>query len=1120
MYRCFHCARDGTKFSDIINHITEDHSNEELKLQKLDGNKVRTVNFKIIPDLAREQGRVITINAESETIHLSRANTIPKDSPFKKVCRYTSTPIETSLGDTECDGESEISETETDKDDSTFKELVELLPGVINTLKDGGRLSEYVAFNRLLHEGDFPLDNIAFILFLDVVRWFTLDESTQMRYSDPVKLFWLTGLRLFHGRFLRFMGGPKHTGQIILSETSPGRFSPQSSKVNFVVPSRTLLQNEEIFVQGNEPGIFPKMIEKLAQSDPDQHQTYKMCVDGKKVNPCSGGEVNLWNYEDTPTFKDKQIRLAEEKVFFEESHFHLERHLSAERTSTDDLPESEVVKLAEKCRESVSVLSNRIKDLRQRKVKKSLVLQKLLDKCQSDWRSSQYSMVISSIRTSVYQVDNCIEDLLSANDNFCKYARDMTTQCPPDSDSSTITMQTQENYVCLGNSNESPPLTRQRTDAWFRLRETALVTGSSINKAIGLEGLKKQKEYLQEKVGLKAPAPVSEDLQRRFDYGTENEVNAVATFITTFLPAFCPELSFYEEGCYIVEGHDGNPHLIVSPDGSVRNQEKESDVIAGIEIKCPYPGKNFTTPVHYEIPRYYIPQILSEMHCLGVNNLYYMSYSAESMAIHNAEFQLSLWNRISEEITNVNANKSPKKLSDGLPKLKAEIDEYRKTKVSLIAEVKSRKAILCDHPDADVSRIYHTTSAASTMVSKKPVDLSEVYRTYMRCEGLITECHRLCAIKASEVLVFLVADLDRVYKQELPHAFPVAYGLKGYSMKTEAMRKMIQDVLLCLFMKGLYTPVISYDGQWAKLALQTQHGAPLTLLQLQRNVYNDVKSRSVSVLTRQIFEAGIVKAKDRENFLSQVDCSVNHYTGSITLGLKDSSNIIRPSLSIISLMKTKNKTVNDMKDTNENPQEDLSACDIVVSSVSPEMLPTLDDKTLSEIQTVNMSTKGMSLNQGLCDIGDAIALFTDEAENTSLGLETEEVSGTEDMEINGEFGIGTQLSTDLSSERSTPHDMNTPAVDGNNQVILAALQVSPATSSKWSNVTLQEFSTLTEDSARISQRMTKAEIILSLDKLNEDKPEGLKLKWFKSWNKQKLVDLFHAVLTSAESMIT
>ena len=55
-------------------------------------------------------------------------------------------------------------------------------------------------------------------------------------------------------------------------------------------------------------------------------------------------------------------------------------------------------------------------------------------------------------------------------------------------------------------------------------------------------------------------------------------------------------------------------------------------------------------------------------------------------------------------------------------------------------------------------------------------------------------------------------------------------------MKADAMRNMIKDVLHVLYLKGLYTPVVSYDGQWAVLSYRANDGTPLTLLELQNMV--------------------------------------------------------------------------------------------------------------------------------------------------------------------------------------------------------------------------------------------------------------------------------------------
>jgi hypothetical protein len=51
---------------------------------------------------------------------------------------------------------------------------------------------------------------------MDVCMFLSLENTSSMRYSDKVKEFWKIEFKLFHGKWLRFMGGPKHRGQLLL----------------------------------------------------------------------------------------------------------------------------------------------------------------------------------------------------------------------------------------------------------------------------------------------------------------------------------------------------------------------------------------------------------------------------------------------------------------------------------------------------------------------------------------------------------------------------------------------------------------------------------------------------------------------------------------------------------------------------------------------------------------------------------------------------------------------------------------------------------------------------------------------------------------------------------------
>jgi hypothetical protein len=331
-YRCSYCTERCHTFEEIIRHLSEIHSTKELKFMRQEECKLKTLNFKVVPELCREQGRVITLNSETERVHVSRASVIPKDSPYKKVVKSSENVL---ACDDDVSGVESIGDIE---EDGEYNELISLIPDVIDELKRSGKLEDYLSFHRLVSVGKFPLDNIAYLLFMDVVRWFSLDNVTStMRYTDNVKLFWETGLRLFHGRFLRFMGGPKNAGQIVEGTAKLGECSPEDSKVNFVVPHRNVLQDERKFVSAN-PGILNEMLDTITKCNVNT-KTYKLCVDGKKINPTSKGEIHLWGYEDPPTLEERRHRQTEEiaaYIYIRTQHWYIENNLcmQSKRTNT------------------------------------------------------------------------------------------------------------------------------------------------------------------------------------------------------------------------------------------------------------------------------------------------------------------------------------------------------------------------------------------------------------------------------------------------------------------------------------------------------------------------------------------------------------------------------------------------------------------------------------------------------------------------------------------------------------------------------------------------------------------------------------------------------------------
>ena len=206
LYSCLYCNIKPQNFPVTIQHTITEHPCKKLKVKRRIGLENCIKNFQVVPELCREQGRYIFINTENESIHISSAHVVPKDSPYKKICKLNDRSrsdneisdkcsdinrpcgseendceIElVGLGDMDVDERNDSDKTRTQELDETIASLTSLLPMVVENLKTANKLEEFISFNRLMSEKRFPMENIAFLLFLDVVRWYNLNDTTTL----------------------------------------------------------------------------------------------------------------------------------------------------------------------------------------------------------------------------------------------------------------------------------------------------------------------------------------------------------------------------------------------------------------------------------------------------------------------------------------------------------------------------------------------------------------------------------------------------------------------------------------------------------------------------------------------------------------------------------------------------------------------------------------------------------------------------------------------------------------------------------------------------------------------------------------------------------------------------
>ena len=350
-----------------------------------------------------------------------------------------------------------------------------------------------------------------------------------------------------------------------------------------------------------------------------------------------------------------------------------------------------------------------------------------------------------------------------------------------------------------------------------------------------------------------------------------------------------------------------------------------------------------------------------------------------STAIHNIRFNGDLWSEILEEIKHLDINHTPRRLGLNTEPLRMKVKNFCSVNTSLVAELKSKIGKTCSHSSEERGRIFHKPSK----IIKETVLLQDIQRSFTRAIETIEISHNLCSNKASEVLVFLLADLDRMYKPDVPHAFPVVYAFKGYSMKSESMRKMIQDVLKELFIQGLYTPVVSYDGQWASSAFKDEYGDALTLLELQKQVYNDIKKRTKCQLTEFIFKMASVNSNSYVELLEKIKYAYYSDKKSLTIAMKAETRLFKTSDYMYHLLRN-NKEIKNMRKKDNNVDSSCQTeSNIILSSLPVHILETMDADEVEAIKEaegapdpVNLTAAESGLNEDMNEVLAAMFLLT------------------------------------------------------------------------------------------------------------------------------------------------
>lgn len=741
-------------------------------------------------------------------------------------------------------------------------ELLNLIEVIVPKIFDAKLLMEFMSLMRQLADGTMDLNDIPFLLLLEKAKILSLKTTSSMTFSTETMKFWKVVYRLLNGKAIRFLSGPKNQGDVISGSVAPGFYHPKCSQINFAVPDVTAIRKfSSDFNIPSEilPGIIHEAL-KLPRLNPGS--PYVLSVDAKKIAmglQSGKGDIDLWGHEGADTVHVQKAKLQKQLTICSE----INELLAGNQCLVSQLPPNALGSLGEKCVALITAVSEWIRDTRMLYVKQHFALEKFTKAAANSPESElKYKHAISSTQCTMFRAQSFINEALDVNKQLGAVCSELNSS-PHFIEDRIVASSQLLNMIHLKKPEDVPAellstdVMKQRTDLWMQVRHLTPVTGSTLHDACAISSLNKQADHIAIHIKKEKEKTFTPEQQEWMAAGTDNEKHASATLSARFMPTFMPGMMLYEEGIRIMSNSRGILLLGVSPDGSIRSDVPDritAPAEVAVEIKCPRPAP-YKTAVQYTIPTYYIGQILAEMAACNVKKLIFVSYCEQSTAFSMVNFDKVLWDKMFDELDGTYGRDvitKSTRLSIRVKEIREDLKAFNDKNVRLLAEMPSVQVV-----EDDLTDVHGTPymEARGVRVRTQSTSIATLTDLVTRCENKLKEAHQLHRKKASEILAFILSDIDRIWKPEIPHHLPIAYALKGHSITNDILRKMLADVLAATEASGIDIGCLSTDGQFHPIISRGMNNKPLTLLQLQRDVWAKCSAISKQEILKLVVHA-------------------------------------------------------------------------------------------------------------------------------------------------------------------------------------------------------------------------------------------------------------------------
>ena len=688
---------------------------------------------------------------------------------------------------------------------------------------------------------NLPCTNLSWKCCLDMGVLCMCTSTTNMRYDrDCVEFFSLFNI-MFGSSAINILRGTGHFGSLVNRTCQKGNYDPVLGNYNFPIPSITTLKKIGCGYPSYVKVGFVDQSLDMAQEQARQGAQFVISFDGKMVaQGCKNdedGDVNLWGRERPSiksTIRNLEIRTqCARDISFKSSKNNIQKHTITLR------------RLALHVSRTLKQLYTRISmSFNQR--------QRLLSLAQANPDNVvKYKTRMSFLHQNSAECDSVFRNGLDAQKVIMETLAMLNLFSPTDDHINLSEMSNafqllppEEVSVYLDISiDDNAQYVKQGSDEWHAIRNKARVSGSTLHKAIGLDTLARQKEHHYTNVCGRSPPMPDPLLTQRLKHGSDNEVNIIATLVSTIMPAYLPRCyAYFEVGPKFIKYGSRGFRIEVSADGILRcpngkncpNYHIHGERKIVIEMKSPFVTKDRPHVTVYEVPPRNVPQLLCELEAWECSEGWLLEGTKESVTVFRCyeEKQLVyLLLHTAEDLYGGVKPPVPVRLHPMTPKLKEKVKSYVNTHTAFFVQCSSKTGEYGSVQKSDIIQSAYgvTPNRIDCAIEHGDVDFnisvigSEIKRFFM-------QAHTVLRNQASEVVVFMATNKDRIQVDNVPYSFPVAYGMKGSSMTNDDLRYLVHCVREEFKKRSVPLLTEVYDGQWHQYITHDVNGHCLTKL--------------------------------------------------------------------------------------------------------------------------------------------------------------------------------------------------------------------------------------------------------------------------------------------------